>query len=104
MGLPNSPRIFSKILKPFFSALRSQFGHTCLGYVYGSYLEDSYLECEEATLHAVRLFISLGFTIPPEKSVVIPTQVLEFLGFTLTSILMTVTLAEKKAKKSLHLC
>ena len=33
MGLPNSPRIFTKILKPFFSALRRQFGHTCLGYI-----------------------------------------------------------------------
>ena len=68
------------------------------------YLEDSYLECEGATLHAVRLFISLGFKIHPEKSVVIPTQVLEFLGFTFNSILMTVTLTEKKAEKNLQLC
>ena len=105
MGLSSSPRIFTKILKPFFSALRSQFGHTCLGYIDDSfYLEDSYLECEEATLHAVQLFISLGFKIHPEKSVVIPTQVLEFLGFILNSILMTVTLTEKKAEKILQLC
>ena len=33
MGLPNSPRSFTKNLKPFFSALRRQFGHTCLGYI-----------------------------------------------------------------------
>ena len=80
--------------------MRSQFGHTCLGYIDDSfYLEDSYLECEEATLHAVQLFISLGFKIHPEKSVVIPTQVLEFLGFILNSILMTVTLTEKKGSK-----
>ena len=105
MGLSSSPRIFTKILKPFFSALRSQFGHTCLGYIDDSfYLEDSYLECEEATLHAVQLFISLGFKIHPEKSVVIPTQVLEFLGFILNSILMTVTLTGKKAEKILQLC
>lgn len=43
------------------------------------YLEDSYLECEEATLLAGRLFISLGFKIHAEKSVVFPTQVLELL-------------------------
>ena len=105
MGLSSSPRIFTKMLKPFFSALRSQFGHTCLGYIDDSfYLEDSYLECEEATLHAVQLFISLGFKIHPEKSVVIPTQVLEFLGFILNSILMTVSLTEKKAEKILQLC
>lgn len=62
------------------------------------------MECEEATLHAVQLFISLGFKTHPEKSVVIPTQVLEFLGFTLNSILMTVNLTGKKAEKILQLC
>ena len=62
------------------------------------------MECEEATLHAVQLFISLGFKIHPEKSVVITTQVLEFLGFTLNSIIMTVSLTNKKADKILQLC
>ena len=37
MGLSSSPRIFTKILKPFFSALRSQFGHTCFGYIDDSF-------------------------------------------------------------------
>ena len=102
MGFSSSPRIFTKVLKPFVSALRSQFGHTCLGYIDDSfYLEESYLESEEATLRAVQLFINLGFKIHPEKSVVIPTQVLEFPGFTLNSILMTVTLTDKKAKYKL---
>ena len=51
--------------------------HTCQGYIDDSfYLEDSYTECEEATLHAVQLLIRLGFQIYPEKSVVIPSQVL----------------------------
>ena len=62
------------------------------------------MECEEATLHAVQLFISLGFKIHPEKSIVIPTQVLQFLGFTLNSILTTVTLSELKPEKILQLC
>ena len=105
MGFSSSPRIFTKVLKPFFSALRSQFGLTCLGYIDDSfYLEESYLESEEATLRAVQLFINLGFKIHPEKSAVIPTQVLEFPGFTLNSILMTVTLTDKKADKILQLC
>ena len=105
MGLTSSPRIFTKVLKPVFSYLRSQFGHTCLGYIDDSfYLEDSYTECEEATLRAIQLFVSLGFKIHPEKSVIIPTQVLEFLGFILNSILMLVTLTNKKAVKILQLC
>lgn len=58
MDFSSSPRNFTKILKPFFSALGSQFGYTCLGYIDDSfYLEDSYLKCEESTLHAVQLFI-----------------------------------------------
>ena len=82
MGLTSTPRIFTKVLKPVFSCLRSQFGHTCLGYIDDSfYLEDSYTECEEATLRAIQLFVSLGFKIHPEKSVIIPTQILEFLEF-----------------------
>lgn len=49
-------------------------------------------------MHVLQLAISQGFKIQPEKSVVIPTQVLEFLGFTLNSVLMRVTLTEKKAE------
>jgi len=62
MGLSSSPRVFSKVMKPVFAYLRSQFGHTCLGYIDDSfYLEDSYMECELATLRAVQLIISLDF-------------------------------------------
>ena len=105
MELTSTPRIFTKVLKPVFSYLRSQFGHTCLGYIDDSfYLEDSYTECEEATLRAIQLFVSLGFKIHPEKSVIIPTQILEFLGFILNSILMLVTLTNKKAVTILQLC
>ncbi len=79
MGLTSSPRIFTKLLKPVFATLRSKFGHSCLGYIDDSLnLEDSYTEAERATLHAVELLISLGFTIHPEKSIVTPTQVIEF--------------------------
>ena len=43
MELTSSPRIFTKFLKPVCSYLRSQLGHTCLGYVDDSfYLKDSY--------------------------------------------------------------
>ena len=104
MGLSSSPRIFTKVMKPVFAYLRSQFGHTCLGYIDDSfYLEDSYTECELATLRAVQLIISLGFKVHPEKSVIIPTQTLEFLGFVLDSIRMIVTLTSKKVDKILQL-
>ena len=105
MGLSSSPRIFTKVLKPVFAYLRRQFGHTCLGYIDDSfYLEDSYKDCELATLHAVQLITNLGFKVHPEKSVIVPTQTLEFLGFVLDSIRMLVTLTLKKIDKILQLC
>lgn len=69
-------------MKPEFAYLRGQFGRTCLAYIHDSfYLEISYIECEEATLHAAQFIISLAFEIHYEKSVIIPTQTCEFLGF-----------------------
>ena len=100
MGLTSSPRIFTKVFKPVFSYLRSQFGHTCLAYIDDSfYLEDGYAECKEEALYAIQRLVSLGFKIHPEKSVIIPTQILEFLGFILNSILMLVTLTKRKLLK-----
>ena len=105
MGLTSSPRIFTKILKPVFATLRSKFGHSCLGYIDDSlHLGDTYTEAEKATLHAVELLISLGFMIHPEKSIITPTQIIEFLGFVLNSILMIVKLTDRKAEKIMKLC
>ena len=105
MGLTSSPRIFTKILKPVFATLRAKFGHSCIGYFDDSLnLADSYAETERATLHAVELLISLGFMIHPEKSILIPTQVIKFLGFVLNSMLMIVQLTDKTAVKILQFC
>jgi hypothetical protein len=46
----------------------------------------------------------LGFKIHPEKSVTLPSQCLEFLGFLLNSVTMTVTLTPKKKAKLMRLC
>ena len=50
----------------------------------------------KACIHLLR---SLGFVIHPEKSVLIPSQTLEFLGFILNSASMTVSLTEVKKIK-----
>ena len=105
MGLTSSPRIFTKVLKPVFATLRSQYGHNCLGYIDDSFnTEDSVEDCREATLHATQLFTRLGFVTHPTKSVFHPTQCLEFLGFLLDSTSMTVRLTPKKADKIVVLC
>ena len=45
----------------------------------------------------VFLMDSLGFTIHPDKSVLIPTEIISFVGFILNSISMTVCLTPEKA-------
>jgi hypothetical protein len=105
MGLSSSPRVFTKVMKPVFATLRSQLGHTCFGYIDDSfYTEGSHAECLQATLNAVKLIINLGFKVHPDKSVTLPSQCIEFLGFLLNSVTMTVTLTPDKKAKLIRLC
>ena len=105
MGLSSSPRIFTKLMKPFFTTLRSKFGYKYINYIDDSlYFGDTYKECEQITLTAAQLLTSVGFTIHPEKSAVQPTLVIEYLGFLLNSTKMTVKLIDKKAIRIFDIC
>ena len=96
-GLASAPRIFTKVLKPLFSSLR-KLGHENVIYIDDSLLaSDSVDECNRNIENTVRLINSLGLTMHPDKSVMIPTQTIEFVGFVLDSCKMTVTLSERKA-------
>ena len=96
-GLASVPRLFTKVLKPVFANPRAQ-GHFCMGHINDSFLMGySYAACEENIVQTVNMFLKLGFVIHPTKSVLVPTQELEFLGFLLNSILMTIRLLPQKA-------
>ena len=72
-------------MKPIFAYLRSQWGHSCFGYIDDSInIEETAKLVDQAIFHATQLFTSLGFVPHPEKSVFEPTQILEFLGFLLS--------------------
>jgi hypothetical protein len=62
------------------------------------------LHCAETTWHAVDLFSRVGLKIKLEKSVIIPSQTIEFLGFVLDSVQMTVALTTRKREKIKSLC
>ena len=91
-GLSSGPRLFTKLLKPPLSKLRS------MGHVITAYIDDSLLVglTEEKASNAVqdtaKLLEALGFIIHPEKSVFTPRQEIEYLGFKIDSKKMTVTL------------
>ncbi|XP_068674488.1 uncharacterized protein [Montipora foliosa] len=96
-GLACAPRLFTKILKPIYAHLHS-VGHVSMGHIDDSFLVGyTRSACELNIQHTVECFDSLGFVIHPEKSVLIPTQELEFLGFLLNSISMTIRLPPSKA-------
>ena len=95
-GLSSAPRIFTRLLKVAFSVLRAR------GYTSVVYIDDSLLigataeECSDNVQATKRLLQDLGFYISFDKSVVLPTRQLQFLGFIIDSESMTVRLAKSK--------
>ena len=96
-GLACAPRLFTKLLKPVYTHIRS-LGHTCMGHIDDSLLVGyDYSACQNNIVDTVDIFCSLGFIIHPEKSILEPTQEIEFLGFLLNSVSMTIRLPPAKA-------
>lgn len=96
-GLSCAPRKFTKLLKPALSTLHLR------GHVSSAYLDDMYLqgkthqECVGSVIDSVRVVDSLGFVAHPAKSTLTPSQRLEFLGFKLNSVEMTIRLTPERA-------
>lgn len=103
-GLGCASRLFTKLIKPAYSHLR-QKGLTSSAYIDDCYLQgDTCEDCKENVELTVDLFQRLGFTINQEKSVVIPQNKMEFLGFVIDSLSMTVTFKRDKIMKLKMLC
>ena len=80
-GYADAMRIFTKILKPPFSLLR-KLGHQSVVYVDDAFLIGStFIECAQNIDATIDLLQFLGFTIHPKKSILTPTNSLEFLGY-----------------------
>lgn len=95
-GIAFAPRLFTKILKPVYASLRVR-GYTNSGYIDDSFLMgDTYNECMENVTETVDLMTDVGFMIHKEKSVLIPTKNLTFLGNDIHSDKMIVTLPKQK--------
>ena len=104
MGLTSSPRIFTKVMKPPLAFLRKA-GCSIVGYIDNFFLVGKdFHECSSNVKATVDLFMKLGFTLHPEKSVLVPTQELTCLGFIINSHTMTVKLSVKKKDKLKALC
>ena len=93
--LATAPRIFTKLAKPAFSTLWNQ-GHANV-----SYIDDSLIisktenECLINIKETVFLLDNLGLTIHPDKSVLTPTNLIQFLEFWIHSVEMKVSLTQE---------
>ena len=74
-------RVFTKMSKVPFGYLRS-LGHNSVVYVDYSYLQgETYQAYLDNISDTIKLLRELGFVIHTEKSVLIPSQTIVFLGF-----------------------
>ena len=96
--------LFTKVLRPPFAYLRGQ-GHMSVVYMDDTYLQgDSFNSCQQNVYTTVNLLQHLGFNVNDKKSIFIPTQKLEFLGYILDSLLMTITLTACQKVALLNAC
>jgi hypothetical protein len=97
-GLSSGPRVFTKILKVPLAWLRESFGITISGYIDDTILcADAASQLRADLVIAADLFQDLGFMISWQKSVLEPTQEIEFLGFLINSVTGRVSLPVAKA-------
>ena len=103
-GLASAPRVFTKLLKPVLSILR-QGGIRLI-----VYLDDILLmapSVEQVLQHAastLNLLQGLGFTVNYLKSVLVPSQQMEFLGSLVNSLDLSLSLPRDKIRKIQSKC
>ena len=103
-GLACGPRQYTKLMKPVFSALRKE-GHINVSYIDDTFLQSETFEsCQNNISDTLSLVDSLGLTTHPKKSILVPTQCIEFVGFLINSVDMTVRLTERKARDIILMC
>ena len=97
-GFSDAMRVFTKVSKPVYAYLRQQ-GYMSVIFVDDSYLQgDTKQECLQNIEATVSLLESLGFAIHEGKSILNPTQEIEFLGFVFNSVKWLFQLQKEKLK------
>ena len=97
-------RVYTKFLKPVFAALQ-KLGHSNVPYIDDIFLQNDTKEgCMQNILDTVSLMDGLGLTVHPENSVVIPVHCIEYVGFLIDSVTMTVRLTAGKAANIKKIC
>ena len=104
-GYLHGPRKFTKVMKVPLATLRRK-GVNILAYLDDCIIiADDFQTCFEHTLLTIQMFQSLGFTVHPQpKSSLTPSNCIDFLGFTLNSLSMSITLTSTKTNGLIYTC
>lgn len=103
-GYSLAPRTFTKILKPVYAWLRFR------GIRVVFYIDDTLVigetreQCSPHAREVCELLSRLGFTVNFEKSHLMPSRVISFLGFLINSESMTISLPQVKVDKIVNNC
>ena len=103
-GLASAPRVFTKLMKPVVAILRQRGIRLII------YLDDILVMAESKSLvvhHAastLNLLESLGFVINYRKCQLTPVQEIEFLGFVINSVTLSLKLPGEKLRKIRKRC
>lgn len=104
MGLACAPYVFTKLLRPVFSQMRSK-GRQCFCYLDDVFVAETTAEkCKETAREVYNVLKDLGFKIQDQKSQLNPEKVVKFLGFLIDSIKMEVYLPPDKVIKIVEVC
>ena len=67
-------------------------------------IDQSFEECLLTVVKTAKLFQKLGFVIHPDKSKLIPSKIVEYLGFIIDSEKMIIYLSDQKNQKIYEKC
>lgn len=99
-GLSSGPRIFTKIMKAVMSHLRENNNIMLCFYIDDTIIiGKTQAEVEKAVNTTLELLTRLGFTINVGKSVLVPTQEIQFLGFRIDTLRVRVDIPKKKREE-----
>ena len=95
-GLTSAPRVFTKVLKPLVAYVRRLGLRICI-YIDDMLILNSQREgaIRDASL-MIYLLENLGFVVNMDKSILLPSQEMEFLGVLVNSITMNLSLPDNK--------
>jgi hypothetical protein len=98
-GYSPGPRLFTRIMKSLMAYLREQFGVNLVFYIDDTLIyADNPGAVREAIHNTLQVVQGAGFMINVRKSVLEPTQVIDYLGFTIHSPTLTLTIPPEKVQ------